>query len=374
MGYVDPMTPWVSAYFALDGRLTVLDVGGTDGGGGDGAWVARVRAECPDARLEVLARDAVLDRACAERGLRHVNYLRIADEAAAMPVLLGARRLLSHARIDLIEIVGEPTAAIGPMVSLLQPFDYMLLPPSPQLNDLLLRPFGEDAARAILLGLNRRFQSAIEAKREPDLGGLMTAHKLTPRGIVHIGAHEGQEVPAYLARGFAPVLLIEAEPHLAAALTERFRDDPRVSVVACAIADFDGSIDLHVTSSTASSSILALEDHAAIFPDIVETGQVRVPARTLDGLLAEHQAGEAFNIAIVDVQGAELQVLRGAAGLLSRLDGVLVEVNFSEVYRGCAQIEQIDDHLAGFGFVRVMTMSPYKSNFGDAFYCKTALR
>ncbi len=126
-------------------------------------------------------------------------------------------------------------------------------------------------------------------------------------------------------------------------------------------------------SSTGSNSILSLKGHAEIFPDINPTGRVRVPARTLDSLLAERGlAGDAFNVAIVDVQGAELQVLRGATTQLARWDGLLVEVNFSELYQDCAQIEQIDDHLAGFGFARVMTMSPYKSNYGDAFYRRTA--
>src|SRR5260221_534708 len=355
------MTPWASAYLALDGHLTVIEAAASDA-----RWADRVRTERPTAWLHALDAAATLDGTCAALGIRHVNYLRIADPAAGMPVVVGARTLLGHARIDVIEILGGPTAALmRPAIGgLLQRHDVLLLPPGPTLNDLLLRPFGEDGASAMLLGLNQRFLSAIEGKREPDLAGLVAAHGVRPRGIVHVGAHEGQEVPSYLAAGFASVLLVEAEPRLATALEARFAGDPRIAVAACAIADVEGTIDLHVTSSTASSSILALKDHAALFPEITEAGTVRVPARTLDGLLAERKQADAFNVAVVDVQGAELQVLRGGAELLSHLDGLLIEVNFSEVYQGCAQIEQIDEHLAGFGFARVMTMSPYKSNFG----------
>ncbi len=63
--------------------------------------------------------------------------------------------------------------------------------------------------------------------------------------------------------------------------------------------------------------------------------------------------------------------LRGATDLLPRLDAVLVEVNFAELYEGCAQIEDIDDFLATHGFVRVMTMSGYRGSYGDAFYVRS---
>jgi FkbM family methyltransferase len=357
-----------SAYLAFsDGRLTVVEVGATDP-----AWADQVLAERPQTRLHRLSGIPALDDMLPAHGVRHVNYLRLAGGAAALPVLLGARRLLGHARIDIIEIVGEapPTA----LATLLQPFDFLHLPPSAKLNDLLLTPFGEAGGTAALFALHRRFASAIVGgNREPDLGALLAAHRLPPRGIIHVGAHTGEEVASYLALGFERLLLIEADPTLAAALAERFRDEPRVEVASCAVADFDGTIDLRVTSSSRSTSILPLKRHADIFPDIGETAQLRVPARTLDSLLAERRRVDgAFNIMTVDIQGAELLALRGADRLLSRLDGLMIEVNFDEMYEDCAQIEDIDDHLSGRGFGRVMTMSPYQSSFGDAFYLRAS--
>jgi FkbM family methyltransferase len=306
-----------------------------------------------------------------ELGISHVNYLRIADPAAALPVLLGARRLLSHARIDVIEIAGGDSAAPA-IAALLAPFDIMALPVGEKLNDLLLAPFGWDGRRIAFFGLHRRFASAIAGgNREPDLGALMAQYKLAPRGIIHVGAHDGEEAASYLALGFARVLLIEPQPALAAGLAARFRDEPRVAVAARAIADADGSVDLHLTSSTVSSSILPIKRHAEIFPEISETGRIRVPAQTLDGLLAERQyAADDFNIAVIDIQGAELLALRGAEAALARLDALLIEVNFAELYENSAQIEDIDDHLMARGFARVMTMSPYRSSFGDAFYLR----
>jgi FkbM family methyltransferase len=355
-----------SAYLAFsDGRLTVVEIGATDP-----AWADQVLAERPQTRLHRLGGIPALDDALPGLDVRHVNYLRIADGAAALPILLGARRALGHARIDIIEIAGGVTIATP--TALLQPFDFLLLPPSAKLNDLLLTPFGGIGGTTALFALHRRFAGAIVGgNREPDLGALLTARQLPRRGIIHVGAHTGEEVASYLALGFERLLLIEADPTLAAALAERFRAEPRVEIASCAVADFDGTIELRVTSSTRSTSILPLKRHADIFPGISETAQVRVPARALDSLLAERRhADDAFNIMTLDIQGAELLALGGADRLLQHLDGLMVEVNFDEMYQGCAQIEDIDDHLAGRGFARVMTMSPYQSSFGDAFYLR----
>jgi len=378
------MIPSASSYLAIDDRLTVVEAAFVDR-----AWAERVLADRPETHLHQLPHAGAaaigldylegrpLDRAVAELGVRHVNYLRIANPAAAVPVLLGARRLLSHARIDIIEIAeADATAPVAAaVVALLEPFEFLQLPASEKLNDLLLTPFGFNGVGVAFFGIHRRFVGAIiGGNREPDLGALMTNHRLSPRGIVQVGAHAGEEVASYLALGFERILLVEAHPTLAADLAKRYAGEPRVAVAARAISDADGMVDLHLASSTVSSSILSIKRHAEVFPDISETAQIRVPAQTLDGLLADRRyAANAFNIAVIDIQGAELLALRGATSLLQQLEGLLVEINFAELYENCAQIEDIDDFLVARGFVRVMTMSPYQSSYGDAFYLRTAV-
>src|SRR5690606_20881805 len=45
-----------------------------------------------------------------------------------------------------------------------------------------------------------------------------------PAGIVHVGAHRGQEVPDYRAAGFGRITLVEPEPRLAERLRHKFPD------------------------------------------------------------------------------------------------------------------------------------------------------
>ena len=105
-----------------------------------------------------------------------------------------------------------------------------------------------------------------------------------------------------------------------------------------------------------SSSILPLKRHLEVYPEIVETGVIEVPARTLDGLLTELGRGPAdFNLLVLDVQGAELLVLRGATAALEGCDAVVAEVSFEELYEGCALAADLDAFLGERGFERIAT-------------------
>jgi len=70
------------------------------------------------------------------------------------------------------------------------------------------------------------------------------------------------------------------------------------------------------------------------------------------------------------VQGAERMVLEGAGELLRHVDLVSLEVNFEELYEGCAQIEAIEAMLGDKGFRRVALASPYHPSWGDAVYAR----
>jgi hypothetical protein len=63
-------------------------------------------------------------------------------------------------------------------------------------------------------------------------------------------------------------------------------------------------------------------------------------------------------------------VLKGATEVLRHIEAINVEVNFAELYRDCAQIEDIDDMLKSAGFARVATVSIAHPSWGDAFYVR----
>lgn len=183
------------------------------------------------------------------------------------------------------------------------------------------------------------------------------ARATRPRGVIHVGAHEGQEVEAYLACGFRRILLIEANPELVDGLRARFRDRPEVQVHGFAAADVDGELALHIHTSRSGSvepaSILELKEFKRYVTTLHTPRTLPVRGRRLDSFIAEERIDLAdYNLLTVDVQGAELKVFAGAGGVLAAMQGVLSEVNVIEMYDGGAVEPQIVKFLAGAGFRR----------------------
>ena len=128
---------------------------------------------------------------------------------------------------------------------------------------------------------------------------------------------------------------------------------------------------LHTASFDQSNFILPLHVHHAIYPQIVPAGTVEVQATPLDELLGEYRVPvESLSLLRIDVQGVEHLVLRGAQHVLEHVQGVQVKVNFAEMYRGGAMIEDIESLLGAAGFRRVALLSGYHPNWGDAFYVR----
>ena len=70
-----------------------------------------------------------------------------------------------------------------------------------------------------------------------------------------------------------------------------------------------------------------------------------------------------------DIQGYELEALKGMPNHLKIAEYIYLEVNFEEVYLGCSQIKDIDKFLLKFGFMRVGIRKTDKG-WGDAIYSK----
>lgn len=167
----------------------------------------------------------------------------------------------------------------------------------------------------------------------PVFAHLDEALRGVPRvGVVHVGAHKGQEVPSYRAAGFEVIVLVEPNP-------ARWPDlDAIHGVKVCPVACGTGNQGtLHVTKFDEQSSLLTPTNFAV-------RSTVDVVVRPLSDL----QGG--CNVAVLDVQGSELDVLRSAD--LSALDAVIVEQDALERYEGAGTPEQVADVLTAAGFSR----------------------
>lgn len=164
-----------------------------------------------------------------------------------------------------------------------------------------------------------------------------------------IGAHRFDELP--LINKIFPALrciyLFEPLPGPLAALNDLALRDARLQVFPVAVSDSDGTASFFVTSNEGeSSSLLAFGSHSKLFPDVKVERTVEVPTRRLESVLAEHQL-ETPDLLLIDVQGAEYQVLRSLSpALLAKVRLIYTEVSTERVYESGGLLPDVERLLA----------------------------
>jgi len=195
---------------------------------------------------------------------------------------------------------------------------------------------------------------------------------LNVRGVLHIGAHFGQEYESYVANNVENMAFFEPLSLTYAILKSRIPVTEKVKLFNVALGSREGIVEMFVETANhgQSSSILEPDIHLKQYPHIIFSKRESVNMRTLDSF---GESGEldldGYNMINMDVQGYELEVLKGARASLQSVDYIFSEVNRASVYKGCAQVEEMDEFLAPYGFERVAT-SWEGVTWGDAFYMK----
>ena len=190
------------------------------------------------------------------------------------------------------------------------------------------------------------------------------------KGVVHVGAHHGEEVPDYFAAGRNPIHLFEPQflqsIEYSGVFYHRF-----------ALGDFSGEFDLNIPYHLQASE--GMDTQSASLLDVIperarEIGWtpkpskvIRVPVTRFDewALPYRYERGSCDFLRI-DVQGFELQVLWGFGEYLSDFDDIVVECSSPPIYRGGYSAEAVESFLTERGFTR---LSPIKAH-GDVSYTR----
>lgn len=192
------------------------------------------------------------------------------------------------------------------------------------------------------------------------LADVIARHGLAIRGVIHAGAHFGQEAERFRSCGIEDVLWIEANPEIIGELRANVERFGHRVAQACLAATSGEVIRLNVADSASgdnrgmSSSVLPFGTHLDRYPNVSYVSHIELTTSTLDAVVAEH-AATGSNLLVLDVQGYELHVLRGAAETLRHTDCIYSEINVDELYRGGALLPELDGFLAQRGFARAAT-------------------
>jgi FkbM family methyltransferase len=189
-------------------------------------------------------------------------------------------------------------------------------------------------------------------------------------GIVHVGAHELEELPEYLNKRVKNIIWIEANPAKYEFIEDRLNKHKDMILGKFAAGSKKDKLFLNISNNGQSSSILPLGTHKTSYPNIFYTSKVSVDVLPFDSWAKNMNIRKyLYNFINIDVQGYELEVLKGMEKQLNLVDYIYLEVNFREVYINCSQIKEIDKFLSNFNFKRVGTYKTYKG-WGDAIYVK----
>lgn len=204
-----------------------------------------------------------------------------------------------------------------------------------------------------------------------NLKDLISLFNLKINGVIHVGAHRGQELENYIKLNCKNIILFEPLKANYEFLLKKIHNTNhhRCKIVTynTALGNIIGEIEMFLsTNDLESSSILEPMEHKKIFRHVdFLSSKITVKIDRLDSYKNN------CNFLNLDTQGYELEVLKGSIDTLKHIDYIYSEVTSQELYRNNVKVADLDLFLNKYGFKRVYTHWDDKYyRMGDAFYVK----
>ena len=204
---------------------------------------------------------------------------------------------------------------------------------------------------------------------EDEVRNILQAYNILINGVLHIGAHECEEIGLYENLGIIKKNIIWIDGNKEKVSQAQQRGIPNVYYGVISNEN-DKDVEFKITNNGQSSSILDFGSHSTHHPHIHFVEAQVHKTITIDTFYENNNLDmKKYNFWNFDIQGAELMALKGAGKAIEYAKALYLEVNTEEVYKGGCLISEIDDYLSTYKFKRVLTkMTEY--GWGDALYVK----
>jgi len=202
-----------------------------------------------------------------------------------------------------------------------------------------------------------------------DFRTLFPKYKIAPKGVLHLGGNKGEEAEIYDQLGIKKVIWFEANPEIFPLLLANIKKYPEQTASNyCVGSVHDMQVTFHVANNgSQSSSVLDLGTHKTQHPDGHYTHDIPMVTKRID-MLYDGNFDVDIDFLNLDLQGFELEALKGMGDLLKQFKWIYTEVNKNDVYQNCAVIESMDLFMIANGFRRVETK--WIGNWGDSLFVR----
>lgn len=178
-----------------------------------------------------------------------------------------------------------------------------------------------------------------------------------PKVVFDVGSNKGQSIQAYMEIfPTEDILFFSFEPikGLMEIQKKKFEGKTNIAFVEKALSDYVGESTFNINKSQDTSSLLDtnIDFIPERYGDVYKKGaEVTVATTTIDAYL-EEQHLERIDILKIDVQGAEVQVLKGAINTLTaqKIKLIYIECLFVPLYKDQAFFDDIVAFLYNLGY------------------------
>lgn len=196
---------------------------------------------------------------------------------------------------------------------------------------------------------------------------LVSKYNIKSDGVIVVGAHFGEEHPDYVAAGIKRFVYIEPCAAAFNVLKNKFSAHHHIQLFNYACGEVECEQVMYTGSQNEgqSNSLLKMAKHTQIHPGITLPNTELVTVKRLDSLGLAHKG---YQLLVMDCQGFEGRVLKGAAETLKQMNYVYTEVNKDFVYENCTLVDELDELLHEFD--RVETGQWVGGMWSDSLYIR----
>ena len=208
-----------------------------------------------------------------------------------------------------------------------------------------------------------------EAKWRVKIGHAFLEKGHDIKGVVHVGANDGYEVEYYLKLGIEKVLCFEPYPLAIGLFKQKYASDiesGRVILIEKGLGARNERAKLRIAPDTGqSSSVLRVAEEFRSDSPFKDTegdlGTVEIDINTWINFLIEHPTinPDDYDCLVVDVQGMELDALRGMGTYLKNFKYLNIECSEKAVYEGEARAIEVVRFLKEAGFHQDTEIEPH---------------